>query len=185
MARGGLDRTEFVYDRAHHSVAVHGQNDFTYRTLGDDAHAAKGIRQRGLHLFYPGNLSDADLRAFRLWLGLSHSRVAGSLRLAPKENGASSEAVSVASVGVCPARRCAVHVRVADSLSFIFQARARSGYPQIHQSFGDHKFLADVSVSCSSHTLSVHLWICDSLFFGAKRLLHLRLSVRRFLWSRR
>src|SRR5262245_31266086 len=185
MARGGLDRTEFVHDRARHSVAVHGQNDFTYRTLGDDAHAAKGIRQRGLHLFYPGNRSDADLRAFCLWLGLSHSRLAGSLRLAAQENGASSEAVSVASSGVCPARRGTVHVRVANCISFVFQARARTNHSKIHQSSGDHKLLADVSVSSSSHTLSVHLWICDSLFFGAKRLLHLCLSVWRFLRSRR
>jgi len=120
LARGGVDHSEFVHDRAHHSVADHGKNGFAYRAFGDDAHAAKGFRQRGLHLLCPGNFSDADLRAFRLWLGLSHSGVTGSLRMALKENGSSSEAVSVASVGVRPVRRCAVHVRVADGISFVF-----------------------------------------------------------------
>ena len=143
VARGGADHSEFIHDRSHHSVGDHGQDGFTYRALGDDVHAAKGIRQRGVHLFYPRNFSDANLRAFRLWLGLSHSRVAGSLRLALKENGSSSEAVSVASARVCPDHRGAVHVCLARRISTV-HGTAGTAYPQIHQSSGDHKFLADV-----------------------------------------
>ena len=50
MARGGADYSEPVHDRAHHPVAINGQNDFPDRALGNDAHAAKGVRERGLHL---------------------------------------------------------------------------------------------------------------------------------------
>src|SRR5207244_7713363 len=96
VARGGADSSELVHDRAHHSVAIHGQNDFAHRTVGNDAHVAKGVRQRGLHLFYSGNFSDTDLRAVCLWMGLSHSRSPRPLRLVPKENGPSSETVSIA-----------------------------------------------------------------------------------------
>jgi hypothetical protein len=51
VARGGADHSEFVHDRSHHSVADHEQNGFTDRAVGDDVHAAKWIRQRGVHLF--------------------------------------------------------------------------------------------------------------------------------------
>ena len=83
--------------------------------------------------------------AFCLWLGLSHTCVAGSLRLAAQENGSSSEAVSVAAPGVRPARRRAVHVCLAHGLSIVFEPGARTNHPEIHESSGDHKFLGDVS----------------------------------------
>jgi len=51
MARCGADPSEPVHDRAHHSVAVNGQNDFAHRALGNDVHAAKRVRERELHLF--------------------------------------------------------------------------------------------------------------------------------------
>ena len=129
MARGGADSSELVHDRAHHSVAIHGQNDFAHRAVGNDAHVAKGVRQRGLHLFYSGNFSDTDLRTLRLWLGLSHSCSAGLLWLAPKENGSPSEAVSIKAVGIRPAHRRAVHVCVANGISLVLEPGTRTGSP--------------------------------------------------------
>ena len=138
VARSGADRSQLVHDRAHHSVAAHGKDDFAHRAFGDNAHLAKGIRQRGLHLFYSGNFSDVDLRALRLRLGLSHPRVAGSLRLVLKENWIASEAVSIAAVGVRPAHRGTLHVCLAQRLSIVLEPGARGAYPEIHQSSGDH-----------------------------------------------
>ena len=48
---GRIDSSEPVHDRAHHPVAVSGQNDFAHRALGNDVHAAERVRERGLHLF--------------------------------------------------------------------------------------------------------------------------------------
>ena len=50
MARRGIDPSEPVHDRAHHPVAVNGENSFTYRAFGNDVHAAERLRERGLHL---------------------------------------------------------------------------------------------------------------------------------------
>src|SRR5437870_1909297 len=129
MARGGADHSQLVHDRAHHSVANHGQDDLAHRAFGDNAHLAKGFRQRRLHLFYSGNLSDADLRTLCLRLGLSHSRSAGPLRMVAKENGPSSETVSIEAPGVCPAHRRAVHVCLANSVSIVLESGARTGSP--------------------------------------------------------
>ena len=116
---------------------------------------------------------------------LSHTCIAGFLRVAAQKNGPSSEAVSLAAPDLCPPWRRAVHVRLARCLSIIFEARARTNHPEIHQSFGNHKFLADVSFCRSSHSVSVYLRLCHCLFFGTEGLLHLCLSVWRVLWSRR
>ena len=67
----------------------------------------------------------------------------------------------------------------------LFTATAGTTDPEIHQSSGDHKFLADVSFRRGGDPVSVHMRFHDSLFFGAERLLHLCLSVRRFLRARR
>src|SRR5215467_14132676 len=110
-------------------------------------------------------------------MGLSHSSVAGSLRLVTQENGSSSEAFSVASARVCSAHRGAVHVCLARRISTV-HATARSPYSEIHQPSGDHKFLADVPFGRGGNPVSLHLRLRDSLFFGTERLLHLCLSVR-------
>src|SRR4030095_4410880 len=97
--------------------------------------------------------------------------------------GSSSEAFSVAASGLCAAGRRAVHVCLARSLSIVLESRTRTRLSKIHESFGDHKFLADVSFCRSRHSVPFCLRFCHRLFFGAERLLHLRLSVRRFLRS--
>ena len=61
----------------------------------------------------------------------------------------------------------------------LFSAPARTAYSQIHQSSGHHQFLADVSLRRGGHSVSFRLRFHDSLLSGAKRLLHLRLSLRR------
>ena len=101
-----------------------------------------------------------------------------------KENGSASEAVSVASARVCPAHCGAVHVCMARRISMV-HANRMNHCSQIHQSSGDHKFLADVPFGRGGDPVSVHMRFCDSLFFRTKRLLHVCLSVRRFLRARR
>src|SRR5438477_672274 len=102
-----------------------------------------------------------------------------------KENWSSSEAISVAAPGVCPPRRRAVYVCLARSLSIVLEAGGWTNHSEIHESFGDHKFLGDVSFCSSGHPVSVYLRLRHGLFFGAKRLLHLCLPVWGFLRSRR
>ena len=138
VARGSADHAQLIHDRAHHSVANHGQDGFAHRTVGDDADAARRLRQCGLYLFYSGNFGNADLRAFCLRLGLSHSRAPRFVRLAVEENGSPSEAVSIAAVGVCPAYRRAVHVCLAHRVSIFLKFGARADHPEIHESSGDH-----------------------------------------------
>ena len=113
MARSGADPSQLVHDRAHHSVANHGQDGFADRTFGNYAHAAARIRQRGIHLFCSGDSSDFDFRTFCLWLGLSHSGLAGFLRVDAKEDRSHSEAVSIEIVGIRPAHWRAVYVCLA------------------------------------------------------------------------
>ena len=137
MARGGVDRPQLVHDRAHHSVANHGQDGFAHRALRDDVHLATRIRERGLHLFQPGNFGNADFRPFRLWLGMSHPRATGFLRVALEENGSASETVSVTAAGVRAAHRRAVHVRLACGVSIDLEPGASAADPEIHQSSGD------------------------------------------------
>src|SRR5437762_10351573 len=59
-----------------------------------------------------------------------------------KENWSSSEAISVAAPGVCPARRRAVYVCLARSLSIVLEAGGWTNHSEIHESSGDHKFWA-------------------------------------------
>ena len=132
VARGGTDRPQLVHDSAHHSVASDGQNSFADRAFRDDAHVAKGVCQCRLYLFYSRDFSDADLWAFCLWLGLSHSRFAGFLRLATKENRSSSETISVPAVSVRPAHRCAVHVCLAHCLSVVLEPAAHAHHSEIY-----------------------------------------------------
>ena len=84
-----------------------------------------------------------------------------------------------------PLDRRAVYVCLAHSLSIVFEPGARTNHPEIHESFGDHKFLADVSFCRGGHPVSVYLRLRHGLFFGAKRLLHLCLPIWRFFRSRR
>jgi hypothetical protein len=44
VARRGVDCSQFVHDRAHHSVAHHGQDSFAHRAFGNHAHVAEGVR---------------------------------------------------------------------------------------------------------------------------------------------
>ena len=131
MASRGAYSAQFIHDRAHHSVARRGQDGFANRTFGDHVHAAKGVHQRRIHLFHSGDPGHVDLRAIRLRLGLSHSRAAGFLRMAFKKDGTSSEAVSIAAVGLCADYWRAVHVYLARCVSNVFGA-ARTVYSQIH-----------------------------------------------------
>ena len=90
--------------------------DFT-PSLPSLLHAAAGGDQCGFYLFHSGDFGDADLRTFCLRLGLSHRGSAGFLRMAIKEGGSYSEAVSLAAACLCPAHRCSIYVRLAHSLS--------------------------------------------------------------------
>src|SRR5882757_4933802 len=105
--------------------------------------------------------------------------------MAAQENGPSSEAVSIAAPGVCSARCRTVHVRLARSLSTVFETGKRTDHPEIHESSGNDKFLADVSFCRGGNSVSVYLRLRHGVFFGAKRFLHLCLPVWRFLRSRR
>jgi len=177
VARGGADPSQFIHDRAYHSVARRGQDSFDDRAFGDHVHAAKRVHQRRFHLFFSGNPGDIDLRAIHLRLGLSHPRAPGFLWMALKEDGASSEAVSIAVVSLRADYWRALHVCLARRVSNVL-GTARTAYSQIHQSSGDHEFLADVSLRNSGHPISLRLRFYDGLFFGAKRLLHLCLPIR-------
>lgn len=137
MASGGAGPSQFIHDRAHHSVVGHGQDSFADRTLGDDVHAAKGVRQRRVHLFYAGNPGHFDIRAIHLRLGLSHPRAAGFLRMAIEEDGASSEAVSIAAVDLRSAHWRSIHVCLARRIPVVL-GTARTAYSEVHQSSGDH-----------------------------------------------
>jgi hypothetical protein len=78
----------------------------------------------------------------------------------------------------------AVHVCLAHGLSTLLGAPP-TAYSQIHQSSADYQFLADVSLCSSGHPVSFRLRFHDSLFPGAKRLLHLSLSLRRIFRASR
>src|SRR5262245_62433662 len=97
--------------------------------------------------------------------------------MALEENGASSETVSIAVVGLCAARWRAVHVCLAGRLPHVL-GTARTVGSQIHQSSGDHQFLADVSLCSSGHPVSFRLRLHDGLFFCTKRILIVCLSLR-------
>ena len=116
---------------------VHGQDSFANRTLGDDVHAAKGVHQRRIHLFYSGNPGHFDLWAIHLRLGLPHPRAAGFLRMAVKKDGASSETVSIAAVDLRSAHWRPVHVCLACGIPVVLRT-ARTAYSEVHQSSGDH-----------------------------------------------
>ena len=104
--------------------------------------------------------------------------------MALKEDGASSETVSIAVVSLRADYWRAVHVCLARRVSNVL-GTARTAYSQIHESSGDHKFLADVSIRRSCHPVSFRLRFYDGLFFGAKRFLYLCLSLRRIFWTSR
>src|SRR6266545_3082568 len=104
--------------------------------------------------------------------------------MAVEEDGASSETVSIAAVGLCSALWRAIHVCLARGLSNVL-GTARTAYSQIHQSSGDHQFLADVSLCSSGHPVSFRVRFHDGLFFGAKRLLHLCLPLWRIFLAGR
>ncbi len=92
--------------------------------------------QRGVHLLFPGDPGDVNLRTVCLRLGLSHSRPPRFLRLDAKKNWPHSEAVSIQAAGLCPAHRRPLHVCLAYRLSLLHKARARTSFPEIHQSSG-------------------------------------------------
>src|SRR6266576_4594228 len=96
--------------------------------------------------------------------------------MALKEDGASSETVSIAVVSLRADYWRAVHVCLARRVSNVLRT-ARTAYSQIHHSSGDHQFLADVSLRRSRDPVSFRLRFYDGLFFGAKRFLHLCLSL--------
>jgi hypothetical protein len=105
--------------------------------------------------------------------------------MAVKEDRSHSEAVSFAAVSVCAAHWRAVHVRLAHGGSTVLGPATRTAYSKIHQSSGDHQFLADVSLRSSGHPISFRLRLYDGLFFGAKRLLHVCLPLWRIFRVRR
>src|SRR5438046_6595786 len=86
--------------------------------------------------------------------------------MALKEDGASSETVSIAVVSLRADYWRAVHVCLARRVSNVL-GTARTAYSQIHESPGDHKFLADVSIRRSCHPVSFRLRFYVGLFFGA------------------
>src|SRR5213595_1982986 len=86
-----------------------------------------------------------------------------------QENASSSEAISVAAPGVCPARRRAVYVCLARSLSIVLEAGGWTNHSEIHESSGDHKFLGDISFCRGCYPVSVYLRLRYGLFFWGKK----------------
>src|SRR6266404_5245520 len=115
LASRRADCVKPVDDRPFHPVAIHGENDFAHRTIRNDGHAQAWLRQCWVHLFFSGDFSDVDFWALCLWLGLSHSRFAGFLRLASQENWNDSKTVPISVARLCSSDCRLVHVCLADS----------------------------------------------------------------------
>jgi len=77
----------------------------------------KGFVNAGF-IFLPCNFSDADLWAVRLWLGC-HILALQDFAAALKKMGLHRSRFG-RGYCVCPAHRGAVHVRVANGISFVF-----------------------------------------------------------------
>ncbi len=122
-----------MHGGAHHSVAIHGQDNLSNRAVREHANAPGRGDQRGIYLFCCGDFSDVDIRTFCLWLGLSHTRSSGFLRVDAEENRPHPEAVSVEATGLCPARRRFVHVRLANGSSILFKLRTWATYSEVHE----------------------------------------------------
>src|SRR5437667_12448542 len=133
LARGRAHLRSIMHGGAHHSVAIHGQDNLSNRAVRDDANAPGRGDQCGIYLFCCGDFSDVDIRAFCLRLGLSHSRPSGFLRVDAKENWPHPEAVSVEATGLCPARRRFVHVRLANGSWILFNLSTWAHYSEVNE----------------------------------------------------
>src|SRR6185503_19275827 len=115
----------------------HGQYDFAYRAIGNDVHDPAWRDQCRSYLFFFGDPGDADLRTFRLRLGLSHCGVAGLLRVAVKEDWPGSQTVSIAIAGLCSACRRSLYVCFSDGFAGLHEAGGGTANPGIYESPGN------------------------------------------------
>jgi hypothetical protein len=117
-------------------------------------------------------------------LGLPDPGPSSLLCLAAEKVGAKTETISIAAAGFCSARCRAVYVRLADGASGDIEARRIAPGSRIYQSPCNHRILGHVPAVLACGSVSFYLRICDRVFSGFERLLHLCLPIRRFFRGR-
>lgn len=115
-------------------MAHNGSNPFADRAVGIDVHAPAGNDKCRVYLLRTGDISDIDIWAVRLRLGMSYPRTSGSMCVAFEKDRVYATSVSVETVSFCAACGRTLYVRVADLQPTFLGTRNRPGDPPVYKS---------------------------------------------------